>query len=43
LKKEPEFYKKYNWTENPQDPYVWLDVEGKWYEQPSGKNMRVYI
>lgn len=43
LKKEPEFYNKYGWTENPQDPYVWLDADGKWYEQHSGKKGRVYF
>lgn len=43
LKKEPDFYSKYQWSENPQDPYVWLDNEGKWYEQHSGKKGRVYL
>ena len=43
LKKEPEFYSKYGWTENPEDPYVWMDKDGKWYEQHSGKNGRVYL
>ena len=43
LKKEPEFYNKYGWTENPSDPYVWMDSEGKWYEQHSGKNGRKYF
>ena len=43
LKKEPDFYKKYNWTENPSDPYVWLDSQGKWYEQHSGVQGKVYL
>lgn len=43
LKKESDFYSKYNWTENPSDPYVWLDANGKWYEQHSGKKGRVYF
>lgn len=43
LKKEPDFYSKYQWTENPQDPYVWLDVNGKWYEQHSGKVGKIYF
>ena len=43
LKKEPEFYSKYGWTENPTDPYVWMDAEGKWYEQHSGKVGRIYF
>jgi hypothetical protein len=42
LKKEPEFYKKYNWIENPQDPYVWLDKDGKWYKQIAGQKERIY-
>ena len=42
LKKEPNFYSKYSWSENPDNPYVWMDKEGKWYEQHSGKNGRVY-
>ena len=43
LKKEPEFYTRYGWTEDPTDPYVWMDKEGKWYEQHSGKQGRVYF
>jgi hypothetical protein len=42
LKKEREFYSKYNWTENPQDPYVWLDDKGNWYKQIAGKKDRIY-
>lgn len=43
LRKDPDFYSKYGWTENPQDPYVWLDKDGKWYKQTSGKKERTYI
>lgn len=43
LKKEPEFYNQYGWTENPQDPYVWMDKDGRWYEQHSGKIGRKYF
>lgn len=43
LKKEPEFYTQYGWKENPSDPYVWLDKEGKWYKQHSGKIGREYF
>lgn len=42
LKKEPDFYSQYGWSEDPSDPYVWLDKDGKWYEQHSGKKGRVY-
>jgi hypothetical protein len=43
LKKEPEFYNKYGWSEDPSDPYVWMDKDGKWYEQHSGTKGRVYF
>jgi hypothetical protein len=43
LKKEPEFYNQYGWTENPEDPYVWTDKKGKWYEQYSGTKGKVYF
>lgn len=43
LKKEPDFYNQYGWTENPLDPYVWMDKDGKWYEQHSSKIGRVYF
>jgi hypothetical protein len=42
LKKDPEFYTKYGWTENPLDPYIWVDKDGKWYEQHSGTKGRIY-
>ena len=42
LKKDPEFYSQYGWTENPEDPYVWMDKEKKWYKQYSGKTGRIY-
>jgi hypothetical protein len=43
LKKEPEFYNQYGWTEDPLDPYVWMDKEGEWYKQHSGKIGREYF
>jgi len=43
LKKEPDFYNQYGWTENPLDPYVWMDKDGKWYEQHSSKIGRIYF
>ena len=42
LKKDPLFYSQYNWNVNPENPYVWVDKDGKWYEQHSGKKGRVY-
>jgi Pyrimidine dimer DNA glycosylase len=43
LKKEPEFYSQYRWSEDPSNPYVWLDKDGKWYEQHTGEKGRVYF
>ena len=43
LKKEPEFYSKYNWSENPSDPYVWMDADQRWYKQHPGKIGREYL
>jgi hypothetical protein len=43
LKKDPIFYSKYNWDVNPNNPYIWQDSEGKWYEQYSGKKGRIYL
>jgi hypothetical protein len=42
LKKEPDFYSQYGWSENPQDPYIWLDKEGRWYKQQTGQKVRTY-
>ena len=43
LKKDQNFYSKYNWNVNFEDPYVWMDEMGKWYEQHSGNKGRVYF
>ena len=43
LKIEPEFYSQYRWSEDPSNPYVWLDKDGKWYEQHTGEKGRVYF
>ena len=42
LRKDTEFYGKYNWKENPEDPYVWMDKEGRWYKQTAGKPIKTY-
>jgi hypothetical protein len=42
LRKDFEYYSKYGWTENPNDPYVWLDEKGLWYKQMVGSKERVY-
>jgi hypothetical protein len=42
LKKDPIFYSKYNWNVDPSNPYVWLDKDGRWYEQHSGQKGKIY-
>lgn len=43
LRKDSEYYSKHGWTENPEDPYIWMDKDGKWYEQMISTNTRVYL
>ena len=43
LKKDPEFYVQFGWDVDPTNPYVWLDKEGKWYEQHSGQKGKIYL
>jgi len=43
LKKEPQFYCRYNWSEDPTDPYVWMDADHKWYKQHPNLNVREYL
>jgi hypothetical protein len=42
LKKDVDFYSQYRWNVDPTNPYVWMDKDGKWYEQHSGQKGRVY-
>ena len=43
LRKDPEYYSKHNWTEDPADPYVWHDKENKWYKQHVGIPRKEYF
>ena len=43
LRKDYEYYSQFKWTENPESPYVWHDVEGLWYEQMVGTGERIYL
>tara|TARA_R110000822_G_scaffold79337_8_gene189800 strand:- start:2544 stop:3023 length:480 start_codon:yes stop_codon:yes gene_type:complete len=43
LRKDPDYYSQHGWKEDPNDPYVWHDVEKKWYKQIVGTSERVYI
>ena len=43
LRKDSEYYFKHGWTEDPNDPYVWMDSNGEWYKQMIGTKERVYF
>ena len=43
LRKDYKHYSQFEWTENSESPYVWHDVEGKWYEQHVGTGERIYL
>lgn len=43
LKKESDFYQQYEWVEDTSLPYVWLDADGRWYEQIPGERTRNYL
>jgi hypothetical protein len=43
LRKDSEYYSKHGWTEDPNDPYVWMDDKGLWYKQMVGSKERVFF
>ena len=43
LRKDENFYSQFEWGENPEDPYLWMDEDKKWYCQKVGNKERVYI
>lgn len=43
LRKDLTYYSEHNWTENPDDPYLWLDDNKSWYQQIVGSKERVYL
>jgi hypothetical protein len=43
LRKDYGYYSAQGWPENPDDPYIWMDGEGRWYKQMVGVNKRVYF
>lgn len=43
LKKDFDFYSKYEWNVDPKNPYIWMDQNGKWYEQHSGTKGKIYL
>lgn len=44
LRKDLTYYfEKHGWTDNVDDPYVWMDNKGKWYKQFVGNKNRNYL
>ena len=44
LRKDKEFYSKYMWTENSENPYAWFDTDkDEWYLQHVGTGIREYL
>lgn len=43
LRKDYEYYSQFNWTDNPESPYVWHDVDNMFYEMHVGTGTRIYI
>jgi hypothetical protein len=43
LKKDFEFYSQYSWDVNPNNPYIWIDKDNRWYRQESGEKTRNFI
>lgn len=43
LKKDFDFYSKYEWNVDPKNPYIWMDQNGKWYEQHSGTKGKICL
>jgi hypothetical protein len=44
LRKDYNYYSQFNWTENSELPYVWLDTDKKqYYEQVVGTGVRNYL
>ena len=43
LRKDIQFYSQFGWTENPTDPYMWMDKEGKWYKHIVETGEKIYL
>lgn len=43
LRKDFEFYSQYKWKEKPNNRYLWLDDEDKWYYQEVGDREKIYL
>jgi hypothetical protein len=43
LRKDSTFYSQFGWTEDPSNPYLWMDREGKWYKHIVETGERIYL
>ena len=44
LRKDTEYYSKYMWVEDPDNPYAWFDTDKQqWYLQHVGTGIREYV
>ena len=44
LRKDLEYYSRFDWTENPINPYSWFDTDKQqWYLQHVGTGIREYV
>ena len=44
LRKDYDYYHKFTWNENPENPYAWFDTDKKqWYLQHVGTGIREYV
>ena len=43
LRKDFEFYSKYEWSVNESDSYLWLDENNKWYIKKTGDKYKQYL
>jgi hypothetical protein len=43
LRKDLAYYSKQGWQDNPEDPYLWMDKDYRWYSQKVGEKEREYI
>jgi hypothetical protein len=42
LRKNLPFYSAQGWRDNPEDPYLWMDKDHRWYSQKVGDKVRRY-
>jgi|688.fasta_scaffold472051_2 hypothetical protein len=43
LRKDFNFYSKQGWSEDPTDPYMWIDDRGRWYKHFVQEKKKVFF